>query len=169
MRQFTILLALLLSTSAGAFDYGLGYNFDAKKDKDGKVFSNRRAKRPAGINLYAFGPGGLANVSFDYFITPKVAIEIGGGLRNQSGDIGYFIGGRYHIFGNSFLNLTPYVGVYTSFHYTGEDIRNHSIYFPFGLHKIKKNGVSWSAEIAYESSIYESNHFSGGFRLGYRF
>ncbi len=168
MRYSILLLGLLFGGSALCFDYGIGLDTDKKKIKDGTVL-NRRIEHPAGLNLYGFGPGGLANLSFDYFLTPKVALEIGGGLRNEEGDIGYFLGGRYHLFGGSFLNLTPYAGVYTAFHYTGEDVRNHSLYVPFGLHKIKKSGISWSVELAYEASIYEDNHFSGGFRLGYRF
>lgn len=136
-----------------------------KKLKD----MNRRAQRPAGLNLYGFGPGGLANASFDYFVSPKVALEGGGGFMNDDGDIGYFLGGRYHVFGNSFLNLTPYIGAYTAFHHNGRDLQNHSFYMPFGLHKIKKSGLSWSVELAYERSVFENNRFSGGFRLGYRF
>lgn len=161
MKIGILILGMLLGGSILAFDSNGGI--------DDKIFKNRRDKHPAGLNLYGFGPGGLANMSFDFFITPKVALEIGGGIRNQKGDIGYFLGGRYHFFGNSFLNLTPYAGAYTAFHYTGENLRNHSLYIPLGIHKIKRSGLSWSVEMAYEASIFEDNHFAGGFRLGYRF
>jgi hypothetical protein len=138
----------------------------SKKKKD-KL--NRRLERPVGVNLYAIGPAGLISGSLDGFITPKFALEAGAGLRNEQGDVAYFLGGRYHVFGKSFLNLTPYVGAYTAFHRTTENVQNHSLYVPFGLHKIKKSGFSWSAEIAYERSTYKDDHFSGGFKIGYRF
>ena len=141
---------------------------ESKKEIE-NPFKNRRSERPIGMNLYGFGPGGLANASIDVFVTPKIALEGGGGFMNLDGDIGYFLGARYHVFGNSFLNLTPYVGAYTAFHHNGRDLQNHSLYVPFGLHKIKKSGVTWSVEVAYEKSVYETNHLSGGFRLGYRF
>ena len=66
---------------------GLYIRNNSQEKDDTELFRNRREKRPAGLNLYGFGPGGLANISFDYFIVPKIAIEIGGGLRNQEGDI----------------------------------------------------------------------------------
>jgi len=139
----------------------------SKKKRKDKL--NRRLERPVGVNLYAIGPAGFISGSLDGFITPKFALEAGAGLRNEKGDVAYFLGGRYHIFGKSFLNLTPYVGAYTAFHRTTENVQNHSLYVPFGLHKIKKGGFSWSAEIAYERNTYKDDHFSGGFKIGYRF
>lgn len=144
--------------------------------KDITKMPNRRKDRPFGLNLYAIGPGGIANVSADIFITPKLALEGGAGFRNKEGDFGYFLGGRYHIFGNSFLNLTPYVGVYTAFHQREgeeslESLQNHSMYVPFGLHRIKKSGINWAIEIAYEKNTFKESHdnLSFGFKLGYRF
>lgn len=136
---------------------------------------NRRKQHPFGINLIGFGPGGLASASIDYFVTPKVAIEGGIGFRNEVGDIGYFLGGRYHIFGNTFLNLTPYIGAYTSFHYNQghensiDGLQNHGFYMPFGLHKIKRSGFNWAVEVAYEKNTFKDDHLAFGFRLGYRF
>ena len=167
MRIAVIIVALFIGQSVLAIDSGYDYGLEFQRDD--KVHLNRRDKHPAGMNLYFFGAGGLANLTFDHFVTPKVAIELGGGIRNPEGDIGFLLGGRYHLLGNTFLNLTPYVGVYTAFHHNGKDLQNHSLYIPFGLHKIKKSGMTWSAEIAYESNVFENNHFSGGFRLGYRF
>lgn len=163
-KTIILLLVTFFGFAGHASDF-TGLEFKPKKLKD----LNRRAKHPVGINVYGIGPGGLANLSMDFFLTPKVALEGGGGFMNSRGDIGYFVGGRYHFFGKSFLNLTPYVGAYTAFHYNGKDLQNHSVYLPFGIHRIKKNKFNWSVEIAYESSIFENNHFSGGFRLGYRF
>jgi len=130
---------------------------------------NRRKKDPFGINIYGFGPIGLAAVSVDCFFTPKFALEAGAGFRNFEGDPSYTIGARYHIFGKTFLSLTPYVGIYTAFHRNGSTVQNNSLYIPVGIHKIKKNHVSWSIEAAYQRSVFNGNGFSGGFRIGYRF
>lgn len=140
----------------------------SKKDKDGG-FKNRRSERPIGVHLMGFGPAGLAGVSLDGFLGPKFALEGGAGVQNQEGDFAYFIGGRYHFLGGTFLNLTPYVGAYTTFHYNGRDVQNHAVYFPVGLHKIKKSGFQWSAELAYRKSMYTDKTLHGAFKIGYRF
>jgi hypothetical protein len=130
---------------------------------------NRRSNFPIGINAYGLGPiGGLA-LTADFFLTPKVALEVGAGVRNFDLDNGFTIGVRYHVFGKTLLNLTPYVGLYTAFHHNGTNLQNNSVYVPVGLHKIKKNGFSWSAEVAWQRNTFMSNGWSGGFRLGYRF
>src|SRR5687768_304487 len=72
---------------------------------------NQRVDHRFGINAYGFGPVGLAAVSADWFITPKVAFEAGGGFRDFDGSHAFTLGFRYHLFGKSFLKLTPYVGV----------------------------------------------------------
>ncbi|MBD3638981.1 MAG: hypothetical protein HUJ25_16625 [Crocinitomicaceae bacterium] len=138
-------------------------------DKCGKGLKNRRQKRPIGVNAMALGPGSIAGVSLDGFLGPKFALEAGAGFRNLQGDVSYFLGGRYHILGGTPLNLTPYIGAYTAFHYTGRDVRNHAVYFPVGLHRIKKNGVTWAAEVAYQSSIDTDRKWHGAFKIGYRF
>ena len=130
---------------------------------------NRRAKYPIGVNVYAFGPVGLMAITGDWFLTPKVALELGAGIRDFDGNHAFTVGGRYHIFGNSFLNMTPYVGIYSAFHYNGSSLQNNSLYIPFGIHKIKKSKLSWSAEVAYQKNTFFSNRLVGGFRIGYRF
>ena len=129
-----------------------GSIFKKDKDKDKKK-KNQRQERPIGVNIMGFGPGGLGGVSMDGFLGPKFAIEAGAGLRNQEGDFSYFVGGRYHLLGGTRLNFTPYVGAYTAFHNTGRDVQNHAVYFPIGVHRIKKNGFNWAAEIAYRRSM----------------
>lgn len=130
---------------------------------------NRRKKHPFGVNLYGFGPIGLAAVSMDLFITPKFALETGAGFRDFDGNAAFTIGARYHLFGKTFLSLTPYVGLYTAFHYNGTSLQSNAIYIPLGLHKIKKNKVSWSVEVAYQRNTFFGNGITGGFRIGYRF
>lgn len=138
--------------------------------KKKKVELNRRVKYPAGFNLYALGPVGLGGISFDYFIVPKISLEVGAGFRNFNPDYGFFVGGRYHFFGNTFLNTTPYVGVFSGFEYTGNDLRNYNLYIPLGIQHIKKNKVSWSLEVAYKRNTenLEKNFYGGG-KIGFRF
>lgn len=160
-----IFLFLLCTFSASAFEGDL---IDPLKKK--KVDLNRRDKYPAGFNLYALGPVGLGGVSFDYFIVPKISLELGAGARNFYPDLGFFVGGKYHFFGNSFLNTTPYIGVFSGFEYTGGDLRNYNLYVPFGIQHIKKNHLAWSIEVAYKRDVYEpSRTFYGGAKIGYRF
>lgn len=149
---------------------------DESQFKKKKKFTlNRRVQYPAGFNLYALGPTGFLSGSFDYFIRPKISVEIGGGLReiprnNDPIAHGFMIGGRYHFFGNTPLNITPYIGVFSGFEYTGSDVRNYNLYIPIGLQRIKKNKLSWSIELAYQNNVYEpNNHFYGGAKLGFRF
>tara|TARA_B110000037_G_C17126396_1_gene508334 strand:- start:1741 stop:2268 length:528 start_codon:yes stop_codon:yes gene_type:complete len=135
-----------------------------------KLKFNRRVQYPAGFNIYAAGPVGLVGLSFDYFITPKIALEVGSGIRNLAPDIGFFGGGRYHFFGKTPLNLTPYVGIYSGFEYTGNDIRNYNLYIPVGIQRIKKNRIAWSLEVAYQRNSYDKgNNIYGGGKLGFRF
>ncbi len=116
------------------------------------------------------GPLGTAGVSFDYFLTPKWVLEIGAGARNLTPDLGLTVGGRYHFFGKTTLNFTPYLGIYTAFSPIQNDVQNYSLYIPFGLHRIKKNKISWSVEVAYRQSVDRpSDHFYGGAKLGFRF
>ena len=160
-----IFLILLCAFSASAFD---GELLEPLKKK--KVDLNRRGKYPAGFNLYALGPVGLGGVSFDYFIVPKISLEIGAGARNFNPDLGFFVGGKYHFFGNSFLNTTPYIGVFSGFEYTGDDLRNYNLYVPFGIQHIKKNHLAWSIEVAYKRDAYDTGrNFYSGAKIGYRF
>lgn len=130
---------------------------------------NRRSRFPIGINLYAVGPVGGMAITSDFFLTPKIAIELGAGFRNLSFDHAFTVGARYHVFGKTFLSLTPYIGIYTAFHHNGSDLQNNNLYVPVGLHKIKKNGFSWSAEVAWQRNTLFPTSWSLGFRLGYRF
>ncbi len=161
-------LAILFVLSTGfSFANVIDLN-EVEKRKKFKL--NRRAQFPAGFNLYAFGPSGLGGVSFDYFVVPKLSLEIGAGARNFDPDLGYFVGARYHVFGNTPLNITPYIGVFTTAEYTGNDIRNYNLYIPVGLQRIKKNRLSWSIEVAYQRNSYDpSRSFYGGGKLGFRF
>jgi hypothetical protein len=175
MKQ--ILVAIMIMSASVSFSNHFELNtaelpsveFDLL-NKRKKRMINRRAQYPAGFNMYGGGPHGLVGLSFDYFITPKIALEVGSGVRNFTPDIGFFGGGRYHFLGKSLLNFTPYVGVYSGFEYTGSDIRNYNLYIPFGIQKIKRNKLAWSIEVAYQRNSYDKgNNLYGGGKLGFRF
>jgi hypothetical protein len=133
--------------------------------------ANLRQERPIGMHLGAFGPAGWVSGSLDGFITPKIALEGGAGIRNAEADVSYFVGARYHLLGGLPISLTPYVGVYGAAHNEGRDVNFHSLYVPLGVNKIKRNGFSWSAEVAYEKNSFkpENKNLSGSFKIGYRF
>jgi len=91
-------------------------------------------------------------------------------LNGDQIEHGFMIGGRYHFFGNTPINITPYIGVFSGFEYTGSDIRNYNLYIPVGLQRIKRNQLTWSVEVAYQNNAYRPDiHFYGGAKLGYRF
>ena len=168
-------IVLLIFMSAG---FGLYASEESRMDrsfKKEKFTLNRRVQHPAGFNLYALGPVGAVSASFDYFVRPKISLEIGAGLRElplSGEDIehGFMLGGRYHFFGNTPLNITPYVGVFSGFEYTGANLRNYNLYVPVGLQRIKRNKLTWSVEVAYQNNTYQpNNHFFGGAKLGFRF
>lgn len=159
------LLVSLLSfqaTCSEVFDFPRTANFKLKD-------LNRRSQFPVGFNLYGFGPMSGAGITMDAFITPKFALEAGTGFRDFDLNHAFTLGARYHLLGKTMLNLTPYIGIYTAFHYNGSTLQNHAVYIPVGVHKIKKNGFCWSAEIAWQRNVFNGNHLSGGFRVGYRF
>src|SRR5690606_11661490 len=115
-------------------------------------------------------------VSLDGFLGPKFAFEAGAGHRVnresidfEKEDFSYFLGARYHFLGGTRLALTPYVGAYTAFHYNGRDVQNHNVYFPVGIHRIKKSGFNWGVEVAFQKSADTDRRLHGSFRIGYRF
>lgn len=74
-------IVLLIFMSAG---FGLYASEESRMDrsfKKEKFTLNRRVQHPAGFNLYALGPVGAVSASFDYFVRPKISLEIGAGLR----------------------------------------------------------------------------------------
>jgi hypothetical protein len=141
------------------------HEFSKKKLSD----LNRRSRYPFGLNIYGFGPVGVGALTADWFMTPKLALELGAGFRDMDFHNGYTVGVRYHIFGKTMMNMTPYVGVYTAFHHNGATLQNHNLYVPAGIHRIKKNGFNWSVEVAWQRNTFFSNGIIGGFRIGYRF
>jgi hypothetical protein len=162
MKKIIVLFLLSLSFSSGA-ETGM----DALPGEGLKL--NRRKKDPFGLNVVAFGPVGLVSLTADCFITPKFALEAGGGFRDFSGDHAFTIGARYHVFGKTSLNITPYIGLYSVFHHNGVDLQSHGVYIPVGLHRIKKNHFCWSAEVAWQRNLFSGNGISGSFKIGYRF
>lgn len=162
MKWMGVVLICFFSLNALPAENSGTFDFSKKK------FFNRRANYPVGLNAYAFSPVGLA-LTADWFVTPKFAIEAGGGFRNMQLDNGFTVGARYHFFGKTFLNITPYVGIYSGFHHNGSDLQNHAVYVPVGIHRIKKNHWSWSVEIAWQESTFTGRNINGAFRIGYRF
>ena len=135
-------------------------------------YKNRREKYPIGFNLMALGPAGFFGTSADWFITNKINIEAGIGMINFYKRLpSYFIGGKYHLFGNTFSNTTVYTGVFGRFYTDGQTINPISaVYVPVGLQRIKRNQVVWNLEVAYLFDLHEQKtQVWGSMKMGYRF
>jgi hypothetical protein len=131
---------------------------------------NRRKKYPIGINAIGFGSSRYVGASIDWFITPKINIEGGIGIEEYIDfSPNSFIGVKYHIFGKTVTNLTPYVGIFgiaSPLNSSNQQL----LYFPIGIQKIKRNKLTWSAEIGYRINLnVNQNNWWGGFKIGYRF
>jgi len=126
-----------------------------------------RIIKPLGINITAGGPS-LAGLSLDYFITPFLNIEAGGGYY------GVFSGLKYHIAAYRNDPWTPYFGIQGTYGFEGKA----GIYIPGGFHYIGNFGFSFSFEFALwmeiqelETNPIESLEYLGmiGLKAGYRF
>lgn len=170
MRKLILLYILLssVSTYAAQADYEPIVSNGSSLNK--LFYKNRRAKYPLGINLIAFGPSGAAGVSLDWFIKPKVNFEFGVGLIDlKSFNPSYFAGLKYHIFGNTVSNSTPYLGFFDRVSIDSSRV-SHQIYIPIGLQIIKKSKLTWNFELAYNYNLQSyKSHFGGAIKMGYRF
>jgi hypothetical protein len=167
MKNILLLLVLLFSLNAYAvsFDNHFGDSFNKQL-----LYKNRRAKYPIGVNIMAFGPAGVIGLSIDWFIKPKLNLEFGIGADDfKTAKPAYFIGGKYHLFGNTLSNTTPYFGVFDKISSFTNEI-NHQLYVPIGLQRIKKSKFTWNIEVAY---VYNINSYTssvwGAFKIGWRF
>ena len=153
--------------------YSNGFASVLKVRNDKSLFyKNRRAKYPLGVNLIAAGPSEFLALSFDWFITPKLNLEIGGGANHYKNPYpNYFVGLKYHFFGKTISNLTLYAGGFgkNDFDFLEKEIVQE-LYFPIGLQKIKKSKLTWNIEVAYRYNLITSqSRVWGAFKLGYRF
>ena len=134
----------------------------------GQTSENIRMSKRHGVVLTGAGPGLYGSISYDYFISPKIDIEIG------AGPLTLFGGVRYHFEGDEDKNWTPYVGGYVIYIWILEifdDDDNEAplaFYMPIGLQYIGKNGFSFAAEFAGMYGVGEFIEW-GGIKLGYRF
>jgi len=144
------------------------YSFDSEIEKP-KWLKNRRAKHPLGVNVGMLGPTGWGNISMDYFVDSKFDVEAGLGIQTNGDNPYSFMGGvKYHIAGKFALGTTLYFGVMDAFFFKDGKGHQHNLYFPIGLHKIKRNKFSWGVELAYQYNKYSSRNIWGSFKIGYR-
>ena len=170
MKKIFLLCVLVIcfdSFSLGSFMQSDLTSNSSKKDL---IYKNRRGKYPVGINLMAFGPAGSIGMSIDWFIKPKFNVEFGAGLLDiQILNPSYFAGVKYHVFGNTVLNTTPYLGFFDKVE-INSNILSHQFYIPIGLQRINRKKLTWSIEAAYVYDLNTENSFIwGAFKLGYRF
>ena len=144
-------------------------SYDWPNESKVDFLKNRRQKHPLGINVGVLGVTGWGNVSADFFIKSKFNVEAGFGI-NTSGlsPVSYFGGLKYHVMGKTPTNLTPYFGVCNAVFFSEGKMQQNNLYFPIGIHKIKRNKMSWALELAYQFNQYSDNNIWGGFKIGYR-
>ena len=125
---------------------------------------NPRTLNPLGISLYGFGPAIFLSVSIDYFVSPSLSLEIGGGL------FGLYAGTRYHFRGKmEGKTWTTYTGLFYANY--GEQIGTEYLFFlPIGRQYTGKNGFSFALEMLILNEggpVYLP--LWPGVRVGYRF
>lgn len=132
-------------------------------------FKNRRRKDPFGVNVGILGPTGWGMVSVDYFIDSKINVEGGIGIQtNGINPTSLFLGAKYHVGAKFLAGITPYFGVMNAFFWNDGKLRQHNLYFPIGLHKIKRDKWTWAIELAYQFNKYSNQNIWGAFKIGYR-
>jgi hypothetical protein len=126
MKRILIVIALFLTSS--------------------NIFSqNPREDLSLGFSTTLGGPTAILSVSLDYFIMPTLNIEGGIGL------FGYYGGAKYHFFGNTNSNVTPYIGRFLvglrAFDLTNG--KTHGVfYLPIGAQYISNRGFKIGLEAA---------------------
>ncbi|MFD1551308.1 hypothetical protein [Putridiphycobacter roseus] len=130
---------------------------------------NRRKKHPFGLNVGILGPTGWGFVSADYFIDSKLDLEGGMGIQtNGIHPYSFFAGAKYHLAGKFIMGSTFYFGAMDAFFFKDGKGYQHNLYFPIGIHKIKRNKFSWSLEVAYQFNKNSDSNIWGAFKVGYR-
>lgn len=135
-----------------------------------KSYHNKNGPRelkPFGIYIVSGGPP-LIGASFDYFISPFLNIEAGGGYY------GLFSGIKYHLAAYRNDPWTPFFGIQGTYSFDGKP----GIYIPGGFHYIGNHGFSISFEFALWIEILEMETVSArsleylsmiSLKAGYRF
>ena len=128
---------------------------------------NPREKRRLGVNGVIGGQSVILSLSLDYFVTPNINIEAGGGM------IGGYVGMKYHIDGiMNDVRWHPYFGasfaVVESFSFGGETRLENFLYIPFGFQYIGNKGFSIAGEVARLTPNSWTTAW-GAIRIGYHF
>ncbi len=162
--NWIVLLSFMIVTAMSwASEPSLRYSDDFD------FLKNRRKKYPLGVNIGVLGLTGWGHVSVDWFIISKIDIEAGIGIQTKGiHPFSYFAGFKYHVLGKSPTNLTPYFGIYDAFFVKDGKLYQHNLYFPIGIHKIKRDRFTWAIELAYQFNKYTDRNIWGSFKVGYR-
>lgn len=103
--------------------------------------NNLRKEMPVGLSLY-LGGASILGGSIDYFVSPKVNLEMSIGW-NFSGGI------KYHFWGHKPISWSPYIGAIANakgkLGSTDWDTRR-GLFFPIGAHYIYINSFSFAIE-----------------------
>ena len=125
---------------------------------------NPRTINPLGISAYGGGPPLFASLSLDYFVDPRLSLDVGGGF------FGVYGGGRYHLKGdNPDKEWTFYTGLLYGRY--GEAVGvDQMLFLPLGFHYIGEKQFNFTIEMlvlgefgAYIIPVWP------GIKFGYRF
>lgn len=134
----------------------------------GQLDSNPRIEKKHGVVLSGGGPGLYGALSYDYFVSPNVDVEIG------AGPFTVFAGVKYHFEGGELKKWTPYIGGYSMYIWIFEILTDddndtpQGWYFPAGIQYIGDKGFSFAIELAVMHAVGDSIGF-GSVKVGYRF
>lgn len=125
---------------------------------------NPREKSPFGISAYGGGPPLFASVSLDYFATPTISFDVGGGFY------GVYGGGRYHFKGNILdKKWTFYTGMLYGRYGQAVGV-DQMVFLPFGFHYVGEKRFNFNIEMLVLSDFgpYIIPVWPG-IKFGYRF
>ena len=165
--KLLVFVFVFISINVSALENDGGQDEMSTFEKE--LFKNRRKKHPLGVNAGILGPTGWGYVSVDYFVASKINFEGGIGIQtNGINPTSLFFGAKYHLGARFLGGITPYFGVVDAFFWKDGDFYQHNLYFPIGLHKIKRDKWSWGIEMAYQLNKYANSNIWGSIKIGYR-
>ena len=139
---------------------------------------NPRADRPFGVSCNLGGPTYIASASLDYFVSPVLNIEAGGGIW------GYYAGPKFHVRGNQagregtlytgflvavFPPLPGTDAFYNAGWYVPEPKTRVKMYVPLGISSISRSGYTFAMELAWAPVKEMKIPFWFSLKFGYHF
>jgi len=130
--------------------------------------SNPRAARRFGFGIQAGGPTFILSLQADYFLTPRVNVEVGAGLLGLYGALKVHLGGgSWSPYLGASVALIPEIRLFGS-----GGGQTPSLYFPAGIQYMSRRGFTLAVELAAyqcETVDVQTRPFWGALKFGYHF